>query len=151
MKNLFTYAGVLLAALLAVSCHTPEDDSGKDPEPPAPDPIVNVTPPGLYGIGGKDYPLGTDGWNQSSFLTAADGTVCWRLLNAGSLSALTLTGAKADARVGDKLTLQLTLIEQGKPAWMQNCQASLISVADDCWWYKVSDKTYFVLKKEASL
>lgn len=151
MKNFFTYVSAVLAVLLAVSCHTKENEPAPEPEPPAPEPILSVTAPGLYGIGGDDYVLGEGGWNQASFLTGVDGSVRWRLLNAGTLSAVTLTGIRADDETGKKYTLHINLSTKGVPSLTVNCQATLLDAQNGTWWYKVGDNTYFVVKKEVAL
>lgn len=151
MKNFFTYVNVVLAVLLAVSCHTKENEPAPEPEPPAPDPIVSVTAPGLYGVDGNNYVLGEGGWNQASFRTGVDGSIRWRLLHAGNLSAITLTGLKADAVAGNTFTLHINLSTKGVPSLTVTCQATLLEEKNGTWWYKVSDNTYFIVKKEAAL
>ena len=155
MKKFLTYAGALLtAAALALSCNPQEEE--KEPEitqeEMGPDAgILRITTPGLYGVGGLNYRFGTDGWNQCSFLTAADGSIRWRLINAATLSVLTLTGPKADTAQGEELTLHVALDEKGTHTFIENYNARLLYEKDGTWWYKVDEETYFILKKEAVL
>lgn len=113
--------------------------------------ILQVSTPGLYGIGGNNYTFGNDGWNHASFGTEADGSIRWRLVNAGTLSVLTLTGPKADAQQGDNLTLHVSLNEKGTRTLIENYSATLLYEKDGTWWYKVREDTYFIIKKEAAL
>lgn len=113
--------------------------------------ILRITTPGLYGIGGNSYTFGADGWNHSSFITEADGSIRWRLVNAGTLSVLTLTGPKADAARGENLTLHVNLNEKGTRTLIENYSATLLNEKDGTWWYKVSKDTYFIIKKEVAL
>lgn len=106
--------------------------------------------PGFYGMGGKDYLLGTGGWNQASFLTKADGSARWRLLHAGELSAITLTGIRADAATGQSLALHVNFNRRGVPGQIEDYQATLKYVEDGTWWYSVNEGTYFVVKKEVT-
>lgn len=115
------------------------------------DPILLVTTPGLYGIGGHSYSFGADGWNHASFITEADGSVRWRLVNAGTLSALTLTGPKAEVAQGETLTLHVSLNEKGTRTLIENYSATMLYEKNGTWWYKVSEDTYFIIKKEAAL
>lgn len=106
------------------------------------DPILNITQPGLYGVGGMDYALGTDGWNQLARKQEADGTLRFRLLNAVSLSAVTLSGIREEASCNLHALLQSrerTLLEEDYPA-------SLIYTKDGLGWFKVSDQTYFIVQ-----
>ena len=113
--------------------------------------ILRIATPGLYGIGGNNYTFGNDGWNHSSFITEADGSIRWRLVNAATLSVLTLTGPKADAERGEELTLHVSLNEKGTRTLVENYSASMLYEKDGTWWYKISEDTYFIIKKEAAL
>lgn len=115
------------------------------------DPVLLVTRPGLYGIRGNDYVFGAEGWNQASFLTEADGSLRWRLLHAGNLSAVTLTGMRAEESAGETLTLRVKVVGKGSPSLMENYAATLLYEKDGDRWYKVNDETYFVIKKEVTL
>ncbi|MBR4775441.1 MAG: BACON domain-containing protein [Bacteroidales bacterium] len=115
------------------------------------DPVMMVTTPGLYGIGGHSYTFGADGWNHASFITEADGSVRWRLVNAGTLSVLTLTGPKADAQQGENLILHVSLNEKGTRSLIENYSATMLYEKDGVLWYKVNEDTYFIIRKEAAL
>lgn len=115
------------------------------------DPILTVNTPGIYGFNGADYIFAADGWNQSSFITEADGSIRWRLLNAGSLSLLTLTGARADAVRGEATTLHLNFTQKGHARQLLTCTATLLDTRDGYWWYKVNGNTYFIIRKEVAL
>lgn len=115
------------------------------------DPVILVTEPGLYGIGGHNYVFGADGWNHASFVAEPDGSIRWRLINAATLSVLTLTGPKADAVQGEAVLLHVSLNEKGTRSLLENYNATLLFEKDGGWWYKVDEETYFVIKKEAYL
>lgn len=105
------------------------------------DPILNITQPGLYGVDGTDYVLGTDGWNQSARKKEADGTLRFRLLNAVNLSAVTLSGIREEASCNLHALLKSrdrTLLEKDYPA-------NLIYSKDGMGWFKVSDQTFFIV------
>lgn len=115
------------------------------------DPVIQITTPGLYGIGGNDYTFGAGGWNHASFITEADGSVRWRLVNAETLSVLTLTGPKADAAQGENLTLHVSLNEKGTRTLIENYSATMLYEKEGTWWYKASEDTFFIVKKEVAL
>ena len=77
------------------------------------DPILNIEVPGFYGLNGNDYALGSDGWNHASLVAEPDGSIRWRLLNAGTLKVFTLTGIKADMKQGDNILLHIGLHPHG--------------------------------------
>ena len=84
----------------------------------------------------------TDGWNQLARKQEADGTLRFRLLNAVSLSAVTLSGIREEASCNLHALLQSrdrTLLEEDYPA-------SLIYSKDGMGWFKVSDQTYFIVQ-----
>lgn len=114
------------------------------------DPILRVTEPGLYGIGGRNFVLAAEGWNQSSLLTEADGALRWRLLHQGRLAAITLTGPRADTQPGQTVTCSVKVTERGVPVLMESLPATLLYEKEGTWWYKVNDRTYFVIKKEVA-
>lgn len=115
------------------------------------DPVMLITTPGLYGIGGRNYTFGADGWNHASFITEPDGSIRWRLINAETLSVLTLTGPKANASQGEDILLHVSLNEKGTRTLIDNYSATMLDEQNGTWWYKVDEETYFVIKKEAAL
>ena len=106
------------------------------------DPILNNTQPGVYGLDGADYVPGADGWNQSALRKEAGGSMRFRLLNAQSLSAVTLSGIREEASGNIHALVQTRnkiLLEKDYPA-------SLIYTKDGLGWFKVDDQTYFIIK-----
>ena len=110
------------------------------------DPILNVSVPGIYGLEAGAYTAGTNGWNQSSYLKMADGSIRYRLLNAGMLSALTLTGASENLQRGDACSLLLELNERGTCS-SATYPATLLLRQDGLSWFKGEGGVFFVIKK----
>lgn len=111
------------------------------------DPVLNVTEPGFYGISGTDYRQGEDGFNQSSVLEAADGTLRFRLLNASSLTAVTVSGLRQDAVRGAQAILEVKVQQKSRVLASKYLTATVLEVKDGMFWLKASEETYFVLKK----
>lgn len=114
------------------------------------DPALNSTQPGFYGIQGTDYILGANGWNQSSRLLSPEGSLRYRLLNAGSYSSLELSGVPASDNfpTGQKCTLHLTLKKKSKTKLNKDYDVVLLYQKDGLSWYKDNAGTaYFVVKQ----
>ena len=106
------------------------------------DPILNTTQPGMYGLDGVNYVLGADGWNQSTRKKETDGSMRFRLLNAQSLSAISLSGIREEASCNLHALVQKrdkTLLEKDYPS-------TLIYTKDGLGWFKVSDQTFFIVQ-----
>lgn len=109
------------------------------------DPILSIISPGAYGVG-KDIVKGADGWNQSSYLTKADGSIRYRLLKESGLEVLTLTGLSASLERGDACTLHLTLANPAS-ASEADYPVTLIYQQNGMSWFKGTDGTYFIIKE----
>jgi hypothetical protein len=105
------------------------------------DPILNQTQPGMYGIEGKDYILGSDGWNQSYRRRTADGNRTYRLMKAQTFSAVTISGMQE----GDS-DVSFILMENGFTYPELVFQTRLVFTRDGLAWYKASDETFFVIQ-----
>ena len=110
------------------------------------DPLLNVKIPGVYGLDGKNYVKGQDGWNQTSCRLDADGNVQYRLLNASQLSAITLTGLSTSDEVGSVCTVMVTVLNKATVSRANDYQATLMDVKDGIYWLKVRPDTYFIVK-----
>ena len=113
----------------------------------AKDPFLFITVPGLYGLEGKNYIKGNDGWNQSACLVSRDGSIRYRLLKASELSAVTLSGLPQDAVRGSSCTVHVILQNKAEVPLSKDYQASVLLVQDGTYWLKVSSETLFVVKK----
>lgn len=106
------------------------------------DPVLNYTQPGLYGVNDVNYVLGADGWNQSSRKRETDGSLRFRLLNAQSLSAISLSGIREEALC----KLHAFLQARDKTLLDKDYTANLIYTKDGLGWFKVSDQTFFIVQ-----
>lgn len=111
------------------------------------DAILAVTEPGFYGIQGVNYIKGEAGFNQSSVLVSADQALRFRLMNAASLTAVTLSGLKGNAVRGDQLIAEIRVQQKDQLLYSQYLSCSVIELKNDTWWLKAGDETFFVLKK----
>lgn len=111
------------------------------------DPIIAVTTPGIYGIYGSDYFWGTDGWNQHTNRTAADGTSRYRLLNAGTVSVLEVDGLRFEDEEGGQMNVNVTLRTKDTRRPDQSFDVTLVGHNDNMYWFKASDETYFIISK----
>ena len=89
-----------------------------------------------------NYVLGADGWNQSSRKRETDGSLRFRLLNAQSLSAISLSGIREEALC----KLHAFLQSRDKTLLDKDYTASLIYTKDGLGWFKVSDQTFFIVQ-----
>lgn len=106
------------------------------------DPILNYSQPGVYGLDGKNYVLGTNEWNQSSRKKESDGSLRYRLLHAQTLSVLTLSGIREEASCNVHLLLQ----RKDQTQLEKDYISSLIYTKDGLGWFKVSDQTFFIVQ-----
>lgn len=110
------------------------------------DPLLNVKIPGVYGLDGKNYVKGADGWNQTACRTDADGNVQFRLLNASRLSAVTLTGLNANSEAGSECVVLVTILNKATVYDSAEFPATLLDVKDGVYWLKASPETFFIVK-----
>ena len=114
------------------------------------DPILSVTVPGFYGMDSSDYVFGSDGWNQASFRTSADGSVRYVLFHQKDSRALVLEGF--NAAMGREETARLTITSYDKA--QENAQetthnARLLFKDENLYWFASTVKSgvYFIVKK----
>lgn len=107
------------------------------------DPIMKITQPGIYGIAGRNYVFGVDGWNQQSLKKDADGTMRYCLMHAGTFSAVTVSGLKN----ASKSAVSLAISEEGFTYPAHDYAAILIAVKEGMWWFKVNEDTYFIIQE----
>lgn len=108
------------------------------------DNVLRQKTPGLYGVDGANYILGSDGWNLSSRVTGADGSFEYRLLNAASLKVLRVTGIDANA---SENTLHIVMQEKDSQSFSKDIKATVLRSGEDMVWLKNSASTYFIIQK----
>ena len=111
------------------------------------DNLLRIDIPGLYGLSGSSYLLGANGWNQSSRVTGADGSFEYRMLNAGELKVLRVTGIDKNAAVGASVTLHVLIKEKSTEILSKDFNATVLRNTDDMIWLKNSETTYFIIQK----
>lgn len=109
------------------------------------DPILSIISPGFYGTG-RDVVKGADGWIQSSYLKKPDGSIRYRLLNAGTLEVATLTGLSVNDKRGDTCTLHLSLTNS--PVKREaDYSVTLLYTHNGMSWFKGENGVYFIVKE----
>ena len=111
------------------------------------DPVLTVTTPGLYGIDGKNYVYGSDGWNLSSCVTAADGSFEYRLISRKSLSVIAVTGVDTAAEEGSACQLKIRGVQKDNKILIKDYNATVLGADEELIWLKQSASTYFVIQK----
>ena len=108
----------------------------------APDPVTTVDQPGLYGVSGKNYVFGLDGWNLQTRRKEADGSLRYGLLNAGTLSAVTLSGILDQ----ESCEIKFRLTEKGFTYPEIAYSAQLVRTQDKLHWYRANEQVFFVIE-----
>ena len=111
------------------------------------DPLLNITQPGFYGVGGMNYISGEGGWNQTGRKTGTDGTVTFRLMNRAELSVVMVEGILPSAKVGSKLDVTFRLLKKSKTVLQGTYEAQVIDTSDEQVWLKAGSDVCFVVKK----
>lgn len=112
------------------------------------DPVLRINVPGLYGINGTElYVLGAGGWNQSSRVTAADGSFEYRMLNAGALKVLRVTGIDRNAAAGASASVSIVMMTKDNKTLDKSLNVTVLRNTDDMMWLKNSANTYLIIQK----
>ena len=111
------------------------------------DPVTEVTTPGIYGTQFGELTRGTGGWDQSSYLLKADGSVRYRMFNAGSLTVLTLTGLNESFQPGQQFQLIVTAQQRGTSVGTYTYPVTFVHSTGDLVWLKGEGGAYCVLRK----
>lgn len=111
------------------------------------DPFLSITKPGCYGIDGKSYFLGHDGWNLSSRVQLADGTLEYRLLNRAGLSVLCVRGYDPAAEEGSTAHVSLTGWQKANKFMMKEFDVKVLGSDEDLLWLKGDGNIGFVIQK----
>ena len=111
------------------------------------DNVLRQSTPGLYGIEGNSYLLGSDGWNHSSRVQRPDGTFDYRLMNPESLSVFSVTDLNPSAEIGDECFIHILRKDKADISMVVEYPATLIGADDGLLWFKNSKETYFIIQK----
>ena len=111
------------------------------------DPITDVTTPGLYGTEFGDATRGTEGWNQTSYLKKADGSVRVRMFNAAMLTVITLTGYNENFERGKQFDLKAAVQMGGISLANETYPVTLVHSTSELVWLKGENGEYCVLRK----
>lgn len=111
------------------------------------DNVLRHSTPGLYGIEGGTFLLGSGGWNHSSRVSRSDGTIDYRLMNPSSLSVLTVSDIKTSAEVGDECYIHIVRKDKTDITAVVEYPAVLIGSSEELLWFKNSKDTYFIIQK----
>lgn len=111
------------------------------------DPFLGISTPGFYGIAGMDYVLGNNGWNQSGRTVTAAGGLDLRLMNRSSLSVVSVTGVKTDAKEGAAVTVKAVIKTGNKETLNSSYNTTVIATSEDLVWLKAEPGTCFIVKK----
>lgn len=111
------------------------------------DPFLGISTPGFYGIGGMDYVLGSNGWNQAGRKALPGGGLELRLMNRSTLSVITVSDIKADAKVGSQAYITVVMKTGNRESLHTSYNATVIWEDDSLLWFKTDPSTCFIVKK----
>lgn len=111
-----------------------------------PDPYTGPAP-GIYGINGSNYVLGENGWNQSSRVVLADGSLQYILMNRAAVEITAVLEYDATAAVGS--TQNVVVYRQGQSGALlyQPYQVQVTESTDSYIKLANSATTYFIIQK----
>ena len=137
----FLVLSVTVALLLGCG---PKGTPVPPPEPPEEDPIVHVSVPGAYGVGGGDQILQPS--RQTSVLVSGK-TFSFRILDPYNLTVVSLSGLPVGLSEGDLITLYYRHSRGGKTlAYEVYENVRILRVNDGMAWLKVSEDVFFVIQ-----
>lgn len=110
-------------------------------------PFLFITAPGCYDIDGKSFFLGNNGWNLSSRVQLADGTMEYRLLNRASLTALCVRGYDPAAEEGSSARVTLTEWEKADKVLLKEYDVIVLGSDEERIWLKGDGNTGFIIQK----
>lgn len=111
------------------------------------DPFLFLTMPGFYNVGGKSYTRGDGGWNLTSRVQKADGSVEFRLLNSQLLSVLRVWGYDPAAEEGSEVHVYVTGWTKSNQFLLQEYDVIVLGADDELIWLKNADGTGFIIQK----
>lgn len=111
------------------------------------DAFLFITTPGFYNVGGKSYTRGDGGWNLTSRVRKADGSVEFRLLNNQLLSVLSVRGYDPAAEEGTEVHVYVTGRTKADPFLLQEYDVIVLGADEELIWLKNADGTGFIIQK----
>ena len=111
------------------------------------DPILTVTEPGAYGVGGEDYAYSEGAFPQLSRMYGPDGSFLTRLINPESGVMVQLSGFTLPSAKGDAVMVLLEIRRNGLLTFHREWDARVIYENGDRMWIKAnSGDARFVVK-----
>ena len=111
------------------------------------DKILRTTAPGAYGVSGVNRVLGEKGWNLSSRVTKADGSFEYRLMHAGNLEVLRISGIDLGAKVNSTLVVHVDVLIKKTEFLSKDFETTVLGSSDELMWLKYSKDIYFIIQK----
>ena len=111
------------------------------------DNVLRQNVPGMYGIDGESFLLGTGGWNHSGLVTGKDGSIEYRLMNPESLSVISVTGIKPPLETGNEYSAHVVRRVKKNVILLEDYPVTLLGESDGMLWFKNSKETYFIIQK----
>lgn len=111
-------------------------------------PFLNITKPGFYGVAGKDYVYGEEGWNQAAYKENPDGSVSFRLMNRAELSVISLVADRDLSDIDNSpWDVVVTLQKKGKTVLHGDYHLFFDDASEDLIWLSEDRNCYFILKR----
>ena len=112
------------------------------------DNVLRQNTPGIYGVGGNSYILGADGWNHSSRSSHKDGSLIYRLMNPGDLSAIIVSGIDPSLEPGDEGSVHVIRKDKADVTLVEDYPVTLLGADGPLVWLKHSKDTYFIIQRQ---
>ena len=103
--------------------------------------------PGIYGINGKNFILGEDGWNQSSRVVLADGSLQYVMMNRAAVEIAAVLEYDVTAAVGSQQTVVIFRQSQSGVLLYQPIRVLVTESTDSYIKLANSSTTYFIIQK----
>ena len=146
LKPYFHIPALLGTVLLLTAC-PPKPEPILPPEPEPQDPVLAVTVPGAYGVSGGNQVYNPDR-HQLSVLECPDGTLLFRLIDAGERKVLSIGNLPAVPQEGRQVELDYRVMVNGYTLHTQTFQkVEVLKITSQMIWLKKDESTYFVLKR----
>lgn len=143
----FFHIVALLGALLLVTACPSKPEPYIPPEPEKEDPVLAVTVPGAYGVAGGNQVYNPDR-HQLSVTECPDGTLLFRLMDAGERKVLSIGNLPASLQEGRQLALNYRVMVNGYTLHSRTYeQVEVLKATSQMIWLKKDEDTYFVLKR----
>lgn len=143
---------ILRKGMLAISTLWVLGCVPKTPKPPGPnpgteDPVVQVVVPGAYGVPGGNQVYNSER-HQISVLESPDGTMTFRLMDAGDRKVVGLYGIPSQLREGKHISLQYRVMVNGYTIQSENyTDVEVLKLTTEGIWLKKDENTFFVLER----